>query len=71
MITANAKIQYLRTSLCGEALNEFNTFCIQIVSTTVTHLNEVILDLGKYFPPETDLSKKIVQCATDWGRQEN
>ena len=37
-LAANAKLQYLHTLLYCQALREFKTFCIQIVSITVTHL---------------------------------
>ena len=48
-ITANAKIKYLCTLLCGETLHQFDTLCDQVGSTTTTHLNRIILGLGTYF----------------------
>ena len=46
MFISNKNIQYLCTILRGEALRKFDTLCLQIISTTVTHLNQVILALG-------------------------
>ena len=57
MISYYINLQYLRTLLCGEAICEFCIFFIQIVSTTVTHLNQIILILGTYFTPANELSK--------------
>ena len=38
-LTANSKLQYLRTVLCGKALHQFDTLCDQVGSTTMEHLN--------------------------------
>ena len=46
-LTDNSKLKYIINLLHRETLREFDTFCIQIGKTTVTHLNQVILCLGK------------------------
>ena len=46
ILAANEKLQHLRKLLCGEALREFETLCLQIRSTTVTNFNQVVLVLG-------------------------
>ena len=46
-LTENSKLKYIINLLHRETLREFDTFCIQIGKTTVTHLNQVILCLGK------------------------
>ena len=48
-LIADVKIQYLQTLLCGEALHEFDTLCVQIENTTTTHLNWILLGFGAYF----------------------
>ena len=42
----NFAIKYIRSLSYVESLSQFNALCIQIVSTTMTHLNQVILGLG-------------------------
>ena len=54
---ANTKLHYLSTLLRCEELHKFETLCLQIGGTTVTHLNQVILGLGTYFHPVNALSK--------------
>ena len=58
MLTANTKIQYLHTLLCGEAIRHFGTLCDQVGSTPIAHLNRFILGIGTYFPPVNELSKQ-------------
>ena len=58
MFVANAKVQYLCTILSGEALWWFNTLFGQLGSTTITHLNRVVLGLGAYCFPVDVLSKQ-------------
>ena len=57
-ISANAKLQCLHNLLCGYSLSQFDNFCAQLFTTTMAHLNRVILGLGTYFPPVNALSKK-------------
>ena len=45
-IASNAKLNYLCTLLCGEAINQYHTLCSQVGSMTTTHLNQFILGLG-------------------------
>ena len=52
------KASILRTILCGKAVWKFKTFCLQIGSTTVTHLNYVILYLHTYYYPVNAFSKQ-------------
>ena len=46
MLATNVKLQYLCNILCREALLHFYTLCVQVVSMTMAHLNQVILGLG-------------------------
>ena len=60
MTTANAKLQYLRNLPCIESLINFDILCVQFGSTTMAHLNQVILGLGMYYFPVNSLSKKKI-----------
>ena len=64
-LTANAKLKYLRSLLCGESLYEFNYLCIQIGSVIVTHLNQVVLGLGLYLFMPICCRNKNLQCAAE------
>ena len=46
ILATNVKLQYLRNLLCREAIFHFDTFCVQVVSMTMAHFNQVILGLG-------------------------
>ena len=59
MLTAKAKIQYIRMIFRVEAIRCFDVLCDQVGSTTIAHLNQVILGLGAYFFPVNYLSKNI------------
>ena len=50
-LTSNARLQCLHTLLHGETRNQFDTLCVQVESTGMTHLNRVVLGLGTYFTP--------------------
>ena len=54
-------MQHPRTISCGEALQQLDTLCANMGSTSTTHLNHIILVLGMYFPPCNELSKQ--KCA--------
>ena len=58
MLAANVKIYYLHNLLCRQAPNQFYTLCVQLGSTTMAHLNQVILGLGMYFTSVNALSKQ-------------
>ena len=47
-ISANGKLQHLCKILCAKALQELKALSIQIISTTMTYLNQVILLSGKF-----------------------
>ena len=49
-LTYNAKLQYLRTLLRGEALRQFDNLCSQVGIMAMAHFNQVIIGLGTYFP---------------------
>ena len=49
MIAASANIQYLLTLLRGEALHQPGMLFVEVGSTTIAHLNHIILGLGTYF----------------------
>ena len=45
-IMEHEKLQYLRTLFCGKAIQKPETMCLQIGSTTMIRLNQVVLGLG-------------------------
>ena len=45
-LSSNAKLQYLRNIICGQAVRHFDTLCGQFGNTTTENLNQVILVLG-------------------------
>ena len=47
VLADNVKLQYLSTILLVKALLKFETLCVQVISMTMTHLNQVMLVLGK------------------------
>ena len=51
-------INYPHVLLRVEALYQFDTLCAQVVSTTISHLNCIILGLGTYFFTVNVLSNK-------------
>ena len=57
-LAENSKLQYIRTLLHGEVLRQFDNFCAQVGSTTMSHFNQVVLGLEKYFFPVGVLSKQ-------------
>ena len=57
MLTDNKKLQYIRTIIRGQALHQLDTLCGQVGSTTMSHLNHLVLGLGTYFPPMNTLYK--------------
>ena len=58
VLTSNTRFHYLCTILCGKTLHKFKTFCVQVGKTTMTHLNQTVLDLGIYFFLFNTLSKQ-------------
>ena len=64
-LAASANLQYLRTILCGEALRQFDNLCVQVGSTTTTHLIWIILGLGMYFFLLMHCQSKGVKCAVE------
>ena len=58
MLVANVNIQYIRTMLHGLAIRKFDILCAKFVSTTMAHLNWVILGLGPWFFPVKAFSKQ-------------
>ena len=57
-LAANEKLHYLRNILCGEALPQFDKFCVKVESKTMVYFNRFILGLGAYIFPVNVLSKK-------------
>ena len=49
-LSADSKLQYLRNLLHGETIRQFDTLYAQVDSTTETHLRQIVLGLGVYFP---------------------
>ena len=47
VLADNVKLQYLSTILLVKALLKFETLCVQVISMTMTYLNQVMLVLGK------------------------
>ena len=58
ILTASAKLQYLCTLLCGEALRKFDTFYDQLGSTNTAHVSRIVLDVDMYSFPVIMLSKQ-------------
>ena len=56
-LVASEKIQYLCTILRGKALPQLGMFSVQVGSTTIAHLNHIILRLGTYIFTVNALSK--------------
>ena len=48
-LATNVKLHYICTLLHGQALQQFQTFCVQVKNTTTAHLNLIILGSCKYF----------------------
>ena len=61
VIDISAKVQYLCNLLCGEVLCRLDNFFVKEGSTTTTHLKHIMLGLGTYFSPISELSKQ--KCA--------
>ena len=57
-LAASAKIQYLCTLVCGEALRQLDKLSVDIGIMTTEHLKLIILGLGTYFPPVNTRSKQ-------------
>ena len=49
ILASGAKIPYLCTLVRGEALCQLDTLSVEVESTTIEHLNLIILSLGYYF----------------------
>ena len=47
VLADNVKLQYLSTILLVKALLKFETLCVQVISMTMTYLNQVMLVLSK------------------------
>ena len=45
-ISGSKNIHHLYKLLRGEALHQLATFSVELISTTTTHLNRIILGLG-------------------------
>ena len=52
------KFRYLHTLLHGKALRKFETFCVQVGNTTMTHLNQIMLVLATCFSCQFVVQKK-------------
>ena len=48
-LAASANIQCFRALLHDKALCQLDTFSVEVVTTTIAHLNRIILGLGDYF----------------------
>ena len=67
ILAASVKIQYLRALLCGKALRQLEKLSVEVGSTTISHLNRIILGLDTYFPPANVIPKQKAQWATECG----
>ena len=62
-LAASAKLQYLHTIFCGEALHQLYNLCVHIGSTTTTYLSRTILGLCMhFFIVDAFLKQKCVIC---------
>ena len=52
------KINYLCMQLCGKTSLQLDTLSVEVISTTIEHLNHIILSLDTYFFPINVLSKQ-------------
>ena len=50
-LAASAKIHYICTLLRGEALRQLDMQSVEVGSTTIAHLNLIILGVGTHFSP--------------------
>ena len=57
-LKAGAKVQYLCTMVCVEALHHFDALSDEVESSTPETLTSIILGLGTYLPPIYALSKQ-------------
>ena len=60
-----AKIQYLRTLLCGEALRQFDTLSAEVGSAAPEKLTSIILGLGAYSILLMRCKRKSARCAAE------
>ena len=60
----SSEIWYIPTIFCGKALRQIYTLSIEVGSTTIAHLNCIILGLGTHFFIVDFLSKKkcVMRC---------
>ena len=65
MLTSSWKIHYIRTLLCDEAFRQLDILYFEVGSTTMIHLNPIILGLGAYFLTINALPKQ--KCAMHRG----
>ena len=65
-LVSNANLHILRGIIRGEALHKFDALCDQVGSTTMAHLNQVILVLGTHFYHVNVLSDKNTWYAIEW-----
>ena len=59
----DARIHYLRTLFCGEALRQFNLLSADVENTETLNLYYYIKGLAVYFLPVNSLSKKTSRDA--------
>ena len=58
ILDADAKFQYLRTIVHGEALRQFDSFSADVESTQNLNVDDIIKGLAQYPPPVNFLSKQ-------------
>ena len=66
-LAAGAKIQYLHTLVCGEALRQIDTLSTEGRSITSKDLESTNLVLGTYFFLLMRCQNKNVRCAAELG----
>ena len=49
-LEAGAKVQYLRTIVCGEALRQFDSLYADVESTQKLNVEDIIKGIEQYFP---------------------
>ena len=66
-LVTGAKTQYLCTLVRGEALIKFDLLYADVEGANPKTVETIILGLAFYFYPVNFMSKKIAQCAAEWG----
>ena len=67
-LEAGAKIQYLYTLVCGEALRQFDSFSAGIESVNNLNVDDIIKGLARYFSSVHFLF--FLKCHASWNKKD-